>query len=156
MPCDPSKIPSSQHVRALLTRGTPLTDDLVDLVFRNVSRTTVACTKCGCDLLCLERHPLLTESVSREDVFVARGYLFLDGGRVALLELSDEEAGWDVVRHQGRRYEACPEVYVMRSSYTRLVEDEAVCDPCRLRCVRKLRRAMFAWQQRSWLSEADG
>ena len=66
---------------------------------------------------------------------------------MALPELADEEAGWDVIRHQGRRYEACTEVYVMRSSYTRLV-DEAVYDPCRLRCVRKLRRAMSGWRTR--------
>lgn len=130
-----------------LMRRMDLPDDVSDRIVGFAFDSCVRCAKCQRELLRLERRPLLTAgdlTAGRGTAVVRNGYLVVDE-RTALRELGPHDEGCEVLEWEGRRYETRPEVYVMLSPYTRLGDDLAVCDDCRLRVVRRSRRAFARW-----------
>lgn len=134
-----------------LMRRMDLPDDVSDRIVGLAFDACVRCAKCKRELLRLERKPLLTAGelpAGKGTAVVRNGYLVVDE-RIALRELGPHEEGHEVLEWEGRRYETRPEVYVMLFPYTRLVDDMAVCDDCRLRVVRRSRRAFNRWRMRA-------
>lgn len=130
-----------------LVRRMDIPDDVSERIVDFAFDVCVRCAKCQRELLRLERRPLLCAGefcVGSFTAVVRNGYLVVDE-RIALRELGPNDQGYDALEWEGRRYETRPEVYVMLLPFTRLGGDIAVCDDCRIRVMRRSRRAFARW-----------
>ena len=129
-------LPPSCAVRRILRVVLPL--DLIDIVLHHLHKAHLQCHYCGQGVLRIDRVMTVPPHESILSACVRHNYLIINE-KHSLLPPSRESSCCLPVVFNGKIYESRPERYRMMRRYT-MVGTRPVCDDCRFKVLRKLRR----------------